>query len=92
MSHAGDGEGTGHVRPVYDLTYWQSTAGTDMWWIHDYRFGGGAGVWTGETDARDTDPADPNVIDVIVPAGVTQAQVLDWTTASPVTLPYVSLG
>ncbi|HEX2773143.1 MAG TPA: glucan 1,4-alpha-glucosidase [Micromonosporaceae bacterium] len=92
MSHAGDGEGTGHVRPVYDRAYWESTAGTDMWWIHDYRFGGGAGVWTGDTDARDTVTADPNVIDVIVPPGVTQAQVLDWTTASPVTLRYVSLG
>jgi glucan 1,4-alpha-glucosidase len=92
MSHAGDGEGTGHVRPVYDRAYWESTAGTDMWWIHDYRFGGGAGVWTGDTDARDTDTRDPNVVDLIVPAGQSQAQVLDWTTASPVTLPYVSLG
>jgi glucan 1,4-alpha-glucosidase len=91
MSHAGDGEGTGHVRPVYDRAYWESTAGTDMWWVHDYRFGGGAGVWTGDTDARDTDIRDPNVIDLIVPAGVSQAQVLDWTTGSGVTLPYVPL-
>jgi glucan 1,4-alpha-glucosidase len=92
MSHAGDGEGTGHVRPVYDLAYWQSTAGTGMSWIHDYRLGGGAGVWTNDNDAKDTDTRDPNVVDVIVPTGTSQGQVLDWTTASPVTLPYVSLG
>lgn len=91
-SHAGDGEGTGHVRPVYDRAYWEAAAGTDMWWIHDYRLGGGAGVYSGDIDARDTDTRDPNVVDVIVPAGVTQAQILDWTTVSPVTLPYVSLG
>ena len=41
ISHGGDGEGIGHIRPVYDLAYWQSTVGTDMGWIHDYRFGGG---------------------------------------------------
>lgn len=92
MSHAGDGEGTGHVRPVYDRAYWESTAGTDMWWIHDYRLGGGAGVYNGDIDARDTDTRDPNVVDILVPAGATQSQVLDWTTASPVTLPYVSLS
>jgi glucan 1,4-alpha-glucosidase len=91
-SHAGDGEGTGHVRPVYDRAYWESTAGTDMWWIHDYRLGGGAGVYTGDTDARDTDTRDPNVVDVIVPGGAAQAQVLDWTVTAPVTLPYVSFG
>jgi carbohydrate-binding DOMON domain-containing protein len=90
-SHAGDGEGTGHIRPVYDLGYWQSTAGTDMSWIHDYRFGGGAGVWTGDTDARDTDTRDPNVIDLLVPSGQSQSTVLDWTATSPVTLPYVNL-
>ena len=92
LSHGGDGEGTGHVRPVYDLAYWQSTAGTDMGWIHDYRLGGGAGVWTGDRDARDTDIRDPNVVDVIVPAGTSQAQILDWTVASPVTLPYAPMG
>jgi hypothetical protein len=91
MSHAGDGEGSGHVRPVYDRDYWESTAGTDMGWIHDHRFGGGAGEWTGSNDARDTDTRDPNVIDLLVPAGSSQAQVLDWTASAPVTLPYVSL-
>jgi glucan 1,4-alpha-glucosidase len=90
MSHAGDGEGTGHVRPVYDRAYWESTAGTDMWWIHDYRFGGGAGVYDGTIDARDTDTRDPNIVDLIVPAGSAQDQILDWT-AAPVTLPYVPL-
>jgi glucoamylase len=92
LSHAGDGEGTGHVRPVYELGYWQSTAGTDMSWIHDYRFGGGAGMWTGDTDARDTDTSDPNVIDLLVGAGDSQQSVLDWTSTSPVTLPYVQLA
>ena len=48
MSHGGDGEGTGHIRPVYDRAYWDSTAGTDMSWIHDYRLGGGAGEWVGQ--------------------------------------------
>jgi hypothetical protein len=92
MSHAGDGEGTGHVRPVYDRAYWDSTAGTDMSWIHDYRFGGGAGVYDGTIDARDTDIRDPNIVDVIVPGGAAQSQILDWRTASPVTLPYVPLS
>jgi glucan 1,4-alpha-glucosidase len=91
-SHAGDGEGTGHVRPVYDLAYWQSTAGTGMSWIHDYRFGGGAGEWTDANDAHDTDTRDPNVIDLLVPSGQPQSSVLDWQAGAPVTLPYVALG
>jgi hypothetical protein len=90
-SHAGDGEGTGHVRPVYDLAYWQSTVGTGMSWIHDYRFGGGAGEWTDANDARDTDTRDPNVIDLLVPSGQPQSSVLDWQAGAPVTLPYVAL-
>jgi glucan 1,4-alpha-glucosidase len=91
MSHAGDGEGTGHVRPVYDRDYWESTEGTDMGWIKEFRFGGGAGIYDGNVDARDTDTADPNAIDVLVPEGSTQADVLDWTAGAPVTLPYVTL-
>jgi hypothetical protein len=91
-SHAGDGEGTGSIRPVYDLGYWESTAGTGMSWIHDFRFGGGAGEWTDATDARDTDTRDPNVLDILVGAGTTQEQVLDWTAGAPVTIPYVGLG
>lgn len=91
MSHAGDGEGTGHVRPVYDKDYWESTAGTGNSWVHDYRFGGGAGIYDGGLEARDTDTDDPNVLDVLVPAGSDQAQVLDWTGGAPVTLPYIGL-
>jgi hypothetical protein len=92
LSHGGDGEGTGHIRPVYDLAYWQSTAGTGMSWIHDFRLGGGAGEWTGDGDAHDTDTRDPNVVDTLVPAGASQAQVLDWRAAAPVVLRYVTLG
>ena len=78
MSHAGDDEGAGGIRPVYDLAYWESTAGTDKTWIHEYRFGGGAGEWTDTNAARDTDTSDANV--------------LDYRTASPVVLPYVALA
>lgn len=91
VSHGGDGEGVGHVRPVYSRTYWESTAGTDMWWIREYRLGGGAGVFDGSIESRDTDTRDPNVVDVLVPEGQAQSAVLDWTYGSPVTLPYVTL-
>jgi carbohydrate-binding DOMON domain-containing protein len=91
-SHAGDGEGTGGLRPVYDLGYWQSTAGTGMSWVHDYRFGGGAGQWTGENPATDTDTSDPNVLDVLVGPGQSQQSVLDWRGGATPTLPYVTLG
>ena len=69
MSHGGDGEGTGHIRPVYARAYWDSTVGTGMSWIHDFRLGGGAGEYTDANDARDTDTRDPNVVDMLVPAG-----------------------
>ncbi len=91
MSHAGDDEGAGGIRPVYDLAYWQSTAGTNMSWINEYRFGGGAGEWTGDNAAKDTDTSDANVLDILVPSGRTQADVLDWRAGSPVVLPYVTL-
>ncbi len=91
MSHAADDEGAGGIRPVYSLDYWESTAGTDMSWIHEYRFGGGAGEWTGGNAAKDTDTSDPNVLDVFVPVGSDQSEVLDWTVGSPVDLPYVDL-
>ena len=65
--HARD-EGAGGIQPVYDLAYRVSTAGTDMSWIQEYRFGGGGGEWT-DNEARDTDTADPNVLDVFVPVG-----------------------
>lgn len=94
MSHADEagGEGLGGIRPVYDGAYWASTAGTDMSWIHDYRFGGGAGQWTGDNAAKDTDTSDPNVLDILTPAGAAQSAVLDWRAGSPVVLPYVGLG
>lgn len=91
-SHGGDGEGTGHIRPVYSLAYWQSTEGTGMDWIHGFRLGGGAGEWTDANEARDTDTRDPNVVDILVPAGGSQADILDWRAAAPVTLRYVGIG
>ncbi len=66
MSHASDDEGAGGIRPVYDPDYWAATDGTDLSWIHEYRFGGGAGEWTGDTAAKDTDTSDPNVLDIVV--------------------------
>jgi glucan 1,4-alpha-glucosidase len=92
LSSAEPGEGIGFARPVYDLAYWESTAGTDMWWIHDFRFGGGAGVFDGSLESRDTDTRDPNIVDVLVGPGQEQGEVLDWETRSPVALPYVELG
>jgi glucan 1,4-alpha-glucosidase len=92
LSHGGDGEGTGHIRPVYDRTYWQSTAGTDMGWIHDFRLGGGAGEWIGNGDSYDTDTSDPNTVDILVPPGASQSQILDWRAGAPVVLRYVTLG
>ncbi|NHC47543.1 glucan 1,4-alpha-glucosidase [Motilibacter aurantiacus] len=92
MSRADAGEGAGNIRPVYALDYWQSTAGTGMSWIHDHRFGGGAGVWTDAGAARDTDTRDPNVLDILTPPGVTQASALSWSDGVPATLPYVTLG
>ncbi|MCU1676669.1 MAG: glucoamylase [Frankiales bacterium] len=93
LGHAdGNGEGVGDIRPVYSKAYWDSTVGTGMSWIHDYRFGGGAGEWTDSNAAKDTDTSDPNTIDILVPAGASQATVLDWTAGSPVTIPYVPLG
>ena len=92
LSHGGDGEGTGHVRPVYDRAYWESTLGTPMSWIREYRLGGGAGIWTDANEARDTDTSDPNVVDLLVPAGASQATVLDWRAGAPVVLPYVPIG
>ncbi|MEP9381831.1 glucan 1,4-alpha-glucosidase [Nocardioides sp. KR10-350] len=93
MSHADEagGEGVGGIRPVYALDYWQNPP-AGMEWIQQYRFGGGAGQWTGDNAAKDTDTPDPNVLDILVPSGSSQADVLDWTSRSPVVLPYVPLG
>ena len=94
MGHADEagGEGIGGIRPVYSQAYWDSTVGTGMSWIHDYRFGGGAGEWTGDNAAKDTDSSDPNVLDILTPSGTAQSSVLDWRSGSPVVLPYVGLG
>jgi glucan 1,4-alpha-glucosidase len=92
MSHADENEGRGGIRPVYSREYWDASAGTSMSWITEYRFGGGAGEYTDENAARDTDSADANVLDILVPGGSTQSDVLDWRRASPVTLPYVGLA
>jgi hypothetical protein len=62
-----------------------------MSWVHDYRFGGGAGEYAGDTAAKDTDTSDPNVLDVFVPVGGDQSEVLDWSGGSPVQLPWVDL-
>ncbi|MDQ1679938.1 MAG: hypothetical protein QOI42_797, partial [Frankiaceae bacterium] len=64
---------------------------TGMSWIHDYRFGGGAGEF-GPAPTYDTDTRDPNTIDILVPTGASQSTVLDWNAGSPVTIPYVPLG
>ena len=64
FGNAEGGEGIGNVRPVYDLAYWQNP-GPDFWWITEYRFGGGAGVWT-DAPNHDSDTRDPNALDVIV--------------------------
>ncbi|CAA9320527.1 MAG: GH15 [uncultured Nocardioidaceae bacterium] len=91
MSHASTDEGAGEIRPVYSLDFWESTAGTDQSWIQEYRFGGGAGEWSGDNPTRDTDTSDPNVLDLLVPDGSDQSEVLDWTADDPVVLPYVDL-
>ena len=92
MSHADTNEGVGGIRPVYAKDYWDASPGNGMSWIQEYRFGGGAGEFTDGNPARDTDSGDPNVMDILVPAGQAQGAVLDWTANSPVVLPYVPLS
>ena len=64
---------------------------------------GGAGEFTDQTAARDTDTGDPDTIDVLVPVDATQGEVLDWARCSTgqnarlargntVVLPSVPLG
>ena len=50
-----------------------------------------AGEYAGDTATKDTDTPDPNVLDVFVPVGVDQAEVLDRTSGSAVDLPWVDL-
>jgi carbohydrate-binding DOMON domain-containing protein len=91
FGNAEAGEGSGYVRPVYDYDYWNNSPSFGMWWIKEYRFGGGAGEWDGSLASKDTDTRDPNALDVIVGPGQTQSAVLDWQTASPVELPMLTL-
>jgi glucan 1,4-alpha-glucosidase len=88
FGNAEPGEGVGYIRPVYDRAYWDAG---DPWWIKEYRFGGGAGVWEDSAD-HDTDTRDPNALDIIVGAGQDQHTVMDWQTASPVRLPMVPIS
>jgi glucan 1,4-alpha-glucosidase len=91
LGNAEAGEGIGHVRPVYDYEYWNNSPSFGMWWIKEYRFGGGAGEWDGSLASKDTDTRDPNALDVIVGPGQSQSQVLDWRAQSPVQLPMLAL-
>ena len=45
------GEGIGYIRPVYDGAYWNDPP-EGFGWIKEYRFGGGAGVWTSDAEPR----------------------------------------
>jgi hypothetical protein len=84
------GEGIGYVRPVYDGDYWNNPP-EGFSWIKEYRFGGGAGVWT-DTASHDSDTRDANAIDVIVGCDQKQSQVLDWRASSPSRLPMLRLN
>lgn len=86
-SDAEGGEGVGGVRPVYSQQCWDG-AGCPSF-VHQYRFGGGAGDWTGDVPARDTDTADSNAIDLIT-GSADQSVVMDWRNG-PVVAPYVTL-
>ncbi len=90
LGNAEEGEGIGFVRPVYSLDYWTNPP-AGMEWVTQFRFGGGAGEVDFGLASKDTDTRDPNALDVIVGSGQSQAQVLDWTTMSPVQLPMLQL-
>ena len=50
---------------------------------------------TGDTASRDTDTRDPNMVDVLVPSGQSQATVLGFAglpVGGSVVLPYVALN
>jgi hypothetical protein len=88
FGNAEQGEGVGFIRPVYDKGYWDAA---DPWWVKEYRFGGGAGVWEDSPD-HDTDTRDPNALDILVGVGQDQHTVMDWQAGSPVRLPMVQLA
>jgi hypothetical protein len=90
LGNAEAGEGIGYVRPVYSLEYWNNPP-AGMEWVTAFRFGGGAGEIDFALPSKDTDTRDPNALDVIVGPGQSQAQVLDWTTMTPVQLPMLAL-
>ena len=90
LGNAEESEGIGFVRPVYSLDYWTNPP-AGMEWVTQFRFGGGAGEVDFALASKDTDTRDPNALDVIVGPGQSQAQVLDWTTMSPVQLPMLPL-
>jgi glucan 1,4-alpha-glucosidase len=90
LGNAEEGEGIGFVRPVYSFAYWNNPP-VGMEWVKAFRFGGGAGEIDFALPSKDTDTRDPNALDVIVGPGQSQAQVLDWTAASPVQLPMLAL-
>ena len=90
FGNAEAGEGIGYIRPVYDLAYWQNPP-AGFSWIQEWRFGGGAGVWT-DGPSHDSDLRDPNAIDIIVGAGQSQTVVMNWQISSPVALPMVPLN
>ncbi|MFC7616217.1 hypothetical protein ACFQV2_24825 [Actinokineospora soli] len=85
-SNAEPGEGIGLVRPVYSKAHWDN----GFPWTKEYRFGGGAGEQSFDLPSRDTDTRDPNTIDTLTGA-TDQSAVLDWTTTTPVVLPFVPL-
>jgi glucose/arabinose dehydrogenase len=76
--NAEGGEGIGFVRPVLAE-------------VQQWRLGGGAGV-ENNTPARDSDTRDPNALDIIVGAGQTQAEVMNWQVSSPSVLPMLALA
>lgn len=71
-----DGYNTGQIRPVVSLDTWKNGAN----WRQQWQFGGG----------RD-DNMDPNVIDLVTPDGVTNADALDYSATEQAVVPYVTL-
>jgi glucan 1,4-alpha-glucosidase len=89
FSDADDSEGIGNIRPVYSLECWNAGAGCPTF-IKPFRFGGGAGQWNESLPSVDTDTSDPNAVDIIS-GSAAQSAVLNWTTATPVVVPYVGI-
>jgi hypothetical protein len=90
LGNAEESEGIGFVRAVYSFAFWNDPP-PGLEFVKQFRFGGGAGELDPALPSKDTDTRDPNALDVIVGPGQSQAQVLDWTTMSPVQLPMLAL-